>query len=184
MITCSGGRDFQGDEKLISMDYVNLPKVVSPGASIKIGDGLIVCTVLETDGKAGGMVKVKVQNTAKLGQNKSCNLPGSNVDLPAMTERDVLDLQFGVKHGGNSPSLFRFFCFSYVLVVWCAVDFIAASFTRSANDVLEMRKVLGEAGKNIKIISKIESTLQPAPVCVFSPFPFMLYRGGVQISRA
>jgi len=124
---------FQGDNQTIAMDYVNLWKVVKPGSIIKIGDGLIVCQVVTTQPHT---VKVIVQNTAKLGEKKGVNLPGSPVDLPAMTQRDIDDLLFGVKHG---------------------VDFIAASFTRQAQDVIEMRKVLGEAGKNIKIISKIEN---------------------------
>jgi len=79
---------------------------------------------------------VIVKNSAKIGEKKGVNLPGSIVDLPAMTQRDIDDLKFGVKNG---------------------VDFIAASFTRKASDVLDMRKVLGEEGKNIKIISKIEN---------------------------
>jgi len=132
-IVTNAGPDFLGDSDKIAMDYGNLWRIVKPGSVIKIGDGLIVCHVVST---AENEVKVIVTNTAKIGQTKGVNLPGAVVDLPAITARDVEDLKFGVKNG---------------------VDFIAASFTRKASDVIEMRKVLGPQGENIKIISKIEN---------------------------
>lgn len=67
---------------------------------------------------------------------KGANLPGVQVDLPALTDKDVSDLQFGVKNG---------------------VDFIAASFVRRPQDVKDIRQALGPKGQNIKIISKIEN---------------------------
>jgi len=133
-IVTNSDEKFRGDNSTIAMDYANLPKVVKPGSVIKIGDGLIQCTVVSTDGDH--TVKVIVKNSAILGEKKGVNLPGSPVDLPAMTSRDIEDLKFGVTNG---------------------VDFIAASFTRKPQDVIEMRQVLGQEGKNIKIISKIEN---------------------------
>eukprot|EP01080_Neovahlkampfia_damariscottae_P006094 gene6095-10102_t len=122
-----------GDEKHVFIDYKNIVKVLKKDDIVLVDDGLISCKVLETTETE---VKVLVQNTGKLGTKKGCNLPGTKVDLPALTDKDVADLQFGVKNG---------------------VDFIAASFTRKASDVRDIRKVLGPKGSNIKIISKIEN---------------------------
>ncbi|OMJ24406.1 Pyruvate kinase [Smittium culicis] len=123
-----------GDLDQIYVDYKNLNKVVSPGKIIYIDDGIMEFKVLEcgTD-----FVKVEAVNSGTLASHKGVNLPGSNVDLPALSEKDISDLKFGIKMG---------------------VDMIFASFIRTAQDVLEIRKVLGEEGKYIKIVSKIEST--------------------------
>lgn len=132
-ILCGGDKNFQGGLETISLDYENLPAVVNIGDSIKIDDGLIVCTVT---GKEKGKVVVRVENTAELGTYKGVNLPGVKVDLPALTKRDEADLLFGVDQ---------------------QVDFIAASFIRKASDIRGIRELLGEKGKLIKIISKIEN---------------------------
>lgn len=104
-----------------------------PGKAICIDDGLISLTVKRVEGND---VICTVNNTAMLGETKGINLPGTPVQLPAITEKDKEDLVFGVRQG---------------------VDLIAASFVRKADDVKEIRKVLGLPGRNIKIFSKIES---------------------------
>jgi pyruvate kinase len=82
-------------------------------------------------------VMAEVMNTASFGDTKNMNLPGAIVDLPTLTEKDIDDLvNFGVAHG---------------------VDFIAASFVRCGADIDNIRGVLGEKGKDIKIIAKIEN---------------------------
>ena len=86
---------------------------------------------------AKGTVRARCTNTATLGERKNCNLPGAIVDLPVLTEKDRDDLVgFGIPN---------------------KVDFIAASFVRRASDVEDIRACLGEEGKHIKIISKIEN---------------------------
>ena len=123
-------------ETRIGLSYSKLCTSVSPGDRILISDGTIsirVTEILSATTLAG-----EVLNSKELGQRKNCNLPGVKVDLPVLTDKDVLDLkEFGCKH---------------------KVDFVAASFVQSAADVKFIRKVLDEAGgTEIKIISKIEN---------------------------
>jgi pyruvate kinase len=123
----------EGSESQVYIDYTNIVKVVQTGDKVLIDDGLISCIVTEV---GDNYLKTKIENTGKLGTKKGVNLPGIKVDLPALTKRDKEDLAFGVKNG---------------------VDFIAASFIRKKQDVVDIRQELGKKGSNIKIISKIEN---------------------------
>eukprot|EP01087_Luapelamoeba_hula_P005115 TRINITY_DN151_c1_g1_i1.p1 TRINITY_DN151_c1_g1~~TRINITY_DN151_c1_g1_i1.p1 ORF type:complete len:502 (-),score=76.22 TRINITY_DN151_c1_g1_i1:60-1565(-) len=125
---------YLGDEKGIATSYHNLSKVVAPGNQILVDDGLVSFTVLQVH--QDGRVEAKVDNSGTIGETKGINLPGCTVDLPALTEKDVRDIEFGVKMG---------------------VDMIAASFIRKAEDVKAIREVAGVREQKIMIISKIES---------------------------
>ncbi|XP_032089817.1 pyruvate kinase PKLR isoform X2 [Thamnophis elegans] len=123
----------QCDSQTIWVDYANLPKVVSVGGRIFIDDGQISLLVKE---RRPGSCVVEVENGGTLCSRKGVNLPGAKVDLPALSQRDRQDLEFGVQQG---------------------VDMIFASFIRKAEDVIAIRQALGERGRHIKIISKVES---------------------------
>eukprot|EP00892_Ulva_mutabilis_P005713 jgi/Ulvmu1/3513/UM162_0020.1 len=124
------------DETRIGLSYSRLAQTVKPGGKILLADGTISIEVEEILSETE--VRGTVQNSKALGQRKNCNLPGVKVDLPVLMEKDVNDLQnFACKHG---------------------VDFVAASFVQSKEDVLHIRRVLDDAGgQAIGIIAKIEN---------------------------
>ncbi|KII93858.1 hypothetical protein PLICRDRAFT_152963 [Plicaturopsis crispa FD-325 SS-3] len=122
-----------GDDKIIWVDYPNLPKVTAPGKLIYVDDGILSLLVLGIDGPN---VHVRAINNGVLSSRKGVNLPKTPVDLPALSVKDKKDLQFGVQNG---------------------VDMVFASFIRRGQDVKDIREVLGPDGANIKIIVKIEN---------------------------
>ena len=126
----------KGDQGTIAISYAKFARVVRPGNIILVADGSLMLRVTDVNSDQG-YAKAICLNTATIGERKNCNLPGVNVDLPILTKKDEQDLiEFGVKN---------------------QVDFVAASFVRSASDVKIIRHVLGEEGKFIRIISKIEN---------------------------
>ena len=126
--------DLEGDEEQVSVTYADLPKDVSLGSRILLDDGLIELVVqafTDTD------IKCQVVNEGFLSSRKGVNVPDVYVNLPSLTEQDVSDIRFGIEMG---------------------IDYVAASFVRSANDVLNIKEVLSDNhGGNVRIIAKIES---------------------------
>ena len=124
-----------GDENHVGLTYPDLAKYVKPGNKILIDDGLIQMEVARIEGKN---IVCKVLNNGVVKNHKSINIPNVIVDMPYLSEVDKSDIIFGCEQD---------------------VDYVAASFVRRKQDVLDMRKLLDEnGGKQIKIICKIENT--------------------------
>ena len=128
------GEQIPGNEKEASVSFPRLSNVVRPGSLILLDDGNIQLEVMETHGTR---IVTKVLNTGVISDRKKVAVPGSRIEgLPAVSNKDKQDIRFGVENG---------------------VDFIAASFVRSADDVLDVRRVLEDLSSQARIIAKIES---------------------------
>lgn len=126
--------EIAGDNKRVSVSYEGLVEDIEPGKRILIDDGLIE---LEVKGINGTDITCKVLNGGELGSRKGVNVPNVPVRLPALTQKDREDIIFGVEQG---------------------VDFIAASFVRSVEGVLEIKALLKECGAPfLPVIAKIEN---------------------------
>ncbi|KIW72599.1 pyruvate kinase [Phialophora macrospora] len=122
------------DDKNLYVDYKNITKVIGVGKLIYVDDGIQSFEVLKiVDDKT---LRVRALNNGQISSRKGVNLPGTDVDLPALSKKDVADLEFGVKNN---------------------VDMVFASFIRRGDDIKHIRKVLGDKGKEIQIIAKIEN---------------------------
>ena len=126
--------DEPGNKEKVSITYKTLYQEVGIGQTILVNDGTIELRVKEIKDK--DIVCTVIQG-GKLTNRKSINIPDFVVNLPGITEKDIADIKYGITAG---------------------FDYIAASFVRKPQDVLEIRKVLKEnGGEHIKIISKIEN---------------------------
>jgi len=122
------------DNKVIQVSYLNMPKIVEKGSLIYISDGTVELRVESVEEKD---IECTVSIGGEVNTRKNVNVPGSIVDLPAVSEQDIDDLIFGIKNG---------------------IDFIAQSFVKTPQDVLEVRKILANNNaEHIHIIAKIES---------------------------
>lgn len=123
-----------GDKNIVSVSYSGIADDVSVGGRLLIDDGLVEFEITEI---LSNGIKLKAINSGELSDRKGVNIPEAKIKLPALTEQDISDLKFGIKND---------------------IDFLAASFIRSREDVLSIRKILEENnGYNIGIISKIEN---------------------------
>ncbi|MDD3766630.1 MAG: pyruvate kinase [Eubacteriales bacterium] len=127
-------RDVDGDDKEVSVTYKNLPGDLDKGNIILIDDGLVELRVEEVKGKD---IICRVINGGTLSNNKSINIPGVHIHLPYISEKDKEDILFAIEND---------------------YDFISASFVRTADDILEIKKILEENNATyIDIIAKIEN---------------------------
>lgn len=122
----------EGNERIVSTTYSSLPKDVHKGTTLLIDDGLLSVRV---ESVVGSEVRCVVVNGGVLKDKKGINLPGVAVSAPSMTAKDHEDLQFGLAQG---------------------VDIVALSFVRSADDILQLRKLITAAGLDTPIVAKIE----------------------------
>ena len=124
----------EGDDKHASITYSGLTNDVQVGNRILIDDGLVGMVITDVTEET---IVCKVENDGMIASNKGVNVPDVSLGMPYLSEKDRSDILFGVKAG---------------------VDFIAASFTRCAEDILEVRKVCSEVEEgNVSIIAKIEN---------------------------
>lgn len=128
--------EVEGDSTQFSVTYTELINDVEVGSTILIDDGLVELRVTGVD-KADDCIITEVVNSGIIKDKKGVNVPGVSINLPGITEKDADDIRFGLEQG---------------------IDYIAASFVRKAEDVMEIRKILEETGHlDVKILPKIES---------------------------
>ncbi|NQZ01289.1 MAG: pyruvate kinase [Bdellovibrionales bacterium] len=121
-----------GEKGLVPTDFEILPEVVSEGDKILMDDGLIELKVHSVDGSE---VRAEVVHGGELKDRKGINLPGADLPVDCMTEKDLDDLEFGLKH---------------------RVDYVALSFVRRGSDMKKLRSLVQETSPGTKIIAKIE----------------------------
>ena len=130
-VTISPG-EAPGNASRISTTFPNLARELTPGARILLSDGLIELRVRKTRGKD---IVCEVINGGTLGEHKGINLPGVALSIPALTEKDRKDLEFGLQHG---------------------VDAVALSFVRTAADVTAVKQIIANHASDIPVIAKLE----------------------------
>lgn len=122
-----------GTSQRAAISYKNLKNDISAGTTILIDDGLIEMTVEEIRGEE---IICRVVNGGAVSNHKGVNVPGASLSMPYISETDMADILFGIEMG---------------------YDFLAASFVRCREDIVEVRRILEEHGSDMKIIAKIEN---------------------------
>ncbi len=124
--------EVDGTKERVGTTYKGLPGDCKPGDYILIDDGKVTVQVSEVKGND---VVTKVIQPGMVSNNKGLNLPGVAVSVPAMSEKDISDLRWGLKAGA---------------------DFIALSFVRNAADIKDVHRIMDEVGIRVPVIAKIE----------------------------
>lgn len=152
-------RNVLGDSRLIPTKYQGLCDDIKPGDHILLDDGNLELLVKTIDGTE---IDCLVIHGGVLADNKGISLPGGNISLPSLTEKDHKDAKFVFNLG---------------------VDFLALSFVRCADDIKSLRALIDEAGSNAHIIAKIESAegLKQAAAIIDAADGMMIARGDLGI---
>ena len=124
--------EIEGTKDRVGTTYKGLPGDCKAGDRILIDDGKVTIEVIEVKGDD---VITKVIEPGAVSNNKGINLPGVAVSVPALSEKDMDDLRWGLKAGA---------------------DFIALSFVRSADDIVDVHRIMDEVGIRVPVIAKIE----------------------------
>jgi pyruvate kinase len=155
-ITFVTGEPFEGTSEKVYMNYKNFPQDVKTGERILLDDGKLMFEVVSTNGK--DQVKAKVIQGGPLKSKKGVNLPNTNISLPALTEKDVKDAIFAVS---------------------LDVDWIALSFVRFSQDLIDLQEIIKEHSEHkIPIIAKIEK-----PEAVENIDKIVAYCDGLMVAR-
>lgn len=121
-----------GDERMVGTEYKSLIHEVRPGHTILLDDGYII---LEVKDIKGNNIVTEIKKGGILKNNKGIVVPGASSQAPSLSEKDIEDLQFGLKHG---------------------VDSVALSFVRSRRDIVELKTAMKIFKKEVPIIAKVE----------------------------
>jgi pyruvate kinase len=155
-------KNLVGTAEKFAINYEALPRDTKPGELILLDDGKIHLEVLSTNGL--DTIKAKVLHGGILSSNKGVNLPNTNISLPCLTEKDMEDLDFAIKHN---------------------FDWIGLSFVRSARDILELKGIIANHKCKAKVVAKIEKpeAIQDIDEIIRKTDALMVARGdlGVEI---
>lgn len=155
-ITFATGEPFDGTSKRVYMNYKEFPRDVNPGERILLDDGKLIFEIISTNKK--DEVNTKVIQGGPLKSKKGVNLPNTNISLPALTEKDVQDALFAIE---------------------IEVDWIALSFVRFSQDLIDLQNLIKENAKHkIPIIAKIEK-----PEAVKNIDKIVSYCDGLMVAR-
>jgi pyruvate kinase len=131
IILCTSVEERDGN--ILPMQYETFARDVQAGDLVLADDGKVALTVIETNRE--DRVELEVVNGDFIGSKKGVNLPYTTISMPCLTEKDLKDLEFGIKQN---------------------VDWVALSFVRSAEDVRDLKRRIKESGSDIKVMSKVE----------------------------
>lgn len=134
IILCACDEPFEGTQDKIFVNYKLLPQEVKPGQNIFIDDGTLN---LEIESINGDEVTCKIIVGGLLRNTKGINLPGADLTMPALSDKDKQDITWGIQHG---------------------MEYLAVSFVKNRSDIIEVRRLIQSLGGNMKILAKIETS--------------------------